>query len=600
MCIHDLFAAQAARTPDAVALVHGGAELTYRELDDRSGRIAAWLRGRGIGPESRVGVCLERTPELVAALLGVLRAGAAYVPLDPAYPRERLAFVARDSAAALVLTRESLLPVLPAEGVEGVCLDRIGEGGADDLPGAFPESAAYLIYTSGSTGTPKGVVIEHRAAAAFLRWAAGEFAREELAGVLASTSVCFDLSVFELFLPLAVGGTVVLAESALELPRLPARDRVTLVNTVPSAAAELARAGGLPAGVRVVNLAGEPLRRALADALYAAGVRDVLNLYGPSEDTTYSTWARVEPGDRREPSIGRPIAGTRAYVLDRAMELVPAGGAGELYLGGAGLARGYLDRPEQTAERFVPDPFPGEPGARLYRTGDLARWRADGELEFLGRLDHQVKVRGFRIEPGEVESALLAHPAVREALVVAREDAPGEARLVGYVGAGEGSVDPGALAAWLGERLPAHMVPSALVVLPTLPKTPNGKTDRSALPAPALPAAAGGHVAPRTETEAALALLWREVLETGPVGAEDHFFRLGGHSLLAARLGAAVWERFSVDLPLHRVLEAPTLTGMAALIDREREDALARMLEELDGLSDEEARLLLAAEGGAP
>ncbi|MEW5928294.1 MAG: amino acid adenylation domain-containing protein [Gemmatimonadota bacterium] len=593
--LHDGFVASAARAPDAVALVHGERSVTYAELDAASARVARGLRARGIGPESRVGVMLERTPELVAALLGVLRAGAAYVPLDPAYPRERIGFIVRDAALPLVVTQGSLAGGLAADGAELLLVEELPDG-AGELPecGAAAENAAYLIYTSGSTGTPKGVVIEHRGAAAFLEWARGEFAAEELAGVLASTSVCFDLSVFEIFFPLATGTTVVLAENALELPRLPARDRVTLVNTVPSAAAELARAGGIPAGVRSVNLAGEPLKGALAEALYAAGAGVVRNLYGPSEDTTYSTWTVVPRGSGREPTIGRPLANTRAYVLDAGLEPAPVGVPGELYLAGAGLARGYLGRPGLTAERFVPDPF-GCDGGRLYRTGDRTRRLPTGELEFLGRLDHQVKLRGFRIEPGEIEAALLRHPAVREAVVVVREDAGGP-RLVAYAGTGDATAGAEELRAHLAGLLPAHMVPAGFVVLAALPKTPNGKTDRAALPAPAS-APVAAWTAPRTETETELARIWAEALGVERVGVDDHFFRLGGHSLLATRVLAAVWESFGVEVPLHRVFDAPTLAGMAAVVDGEREAALAAMLVELEGITDEEARLLLATEG---
>ncbi len=594
--LHDAFAAAAARSPDAVALVHGERRVTYAELDAASARVARELRARGTGPECRVGVCLERTPELVAALLGVLRAGAAYVPLDPAYPRERICFILRNAAVPLVVTQRSLAGGLAADGVELLPVEALAaEPGGVPGSGAEPESAAYLIYTSGSTGTPKGVVVEHRSAVAFLEWARGEFTAEELSGVLASTSVCFDLSVFEIFVPLAAGGTVVLAENALELPRLPARDRVTLVNTVPSAAAELVRAGGIPASVRSVSLAGEPLKGALAEALYAAGVGTVRNLYGPSEDTTYSTWARVPRGSGREPTIGRPVANTRAYVLDGSLEPAPVGVPGELYLGGAGLARGYLGRPALTAERFVPDPFAAG-GGRLYRTGDRARWLTAGELEFLGRLDHQVKLRGFRIEPGEVEAALLRHPAVREAVVMVRDAAPGGPRLVAYVGTGDAAVAADELRGHLAALLPAHMVPADLVVLAALPRTPNGKTDRAALPEPAS-APAAAWTAPRTATEAELARIWAEALGVERIGVDDHFFRLGGHSLLATRVLAAVWESFGVEVPLHRVFDAPTLAGMAKVVDGERETELARMLAELDDMSDEEARLLLAAEG---
>jgi acyl-coenzyme A synthetase/AMP-(fatty) acid ligase/acyl carrier protein len=355
------------------------------------------------------------------------------------------------------------------------------------------------------------------------------------------------------------------------------------------------RAGGIPSTVRSVNLAGEPLGGALAEALHAAGVGTVRNLYGPSEDTTYSTWTVVPRGAGREPTIGRPVANTRAYVLDGSLEPAPVGVPGELYLAGAGLARGYLGRPGMTAERFVPDPFSAD-GGRLYRTGDRARWLPAGELEFLGRLDHQVKLRGFRIEPGEIEAALLRHPAVREAVVVVRDDAAGGPRLAAYAGAGDAAVSPDGLRAHLAGLLPAYMVPADLVVLAALPKTPNGKTDRAALPAPAA-APVAEWTAPRTETETELARIWAEALGVERVGVDDHFFRLGGHSLLATRVLGAVWESFGVEVPLHRVFDAPTLAGMAAVVDGEREAELARMLAELDEISDEEARLLLATEG---
>ncbi|HEU0077582.1 MAG TPA: amino acid adenylation domain-containing protein, partial [Longimicrobiaceae bacterium] len=427
LCIHELVEAQARRTPDAVALVAGEARVTFAELDREARRIARFLRSAGVGPEARVGIFLERSPAMVAALLGVLRAGGAYVPLDPAYPRERTAVTLADSAARVVLTQDSLAGVLPPEhGARVVRLDAdlpaADAAGEDDAPsGADPENAAYLIYTSGSTGTPKGVVIRHRSAVAMLAWAAETFSAEERAGLLASTSISFDISVFEIFFPLATGGTVVLARNVLQLPELAAAGTVTLVNTVPSAWAELLRVGGVPGSVRTVNLAGEPLPAALArDTLALGHVRRVVNLYGPSEDTTYSTWAEVGSGDAAPP-IGRPLHGTRFYVLDRALQPVPRGVRGELYLAGVGLARGYLDRPGLTAERWLPDPFGGARGGeRMYRTGDLAWLRRDGQLEYAGRADQQVKVRGFRIEPGEIEAVLLGHPAVREAVVVAR------------------------------------------------------------------------------------------------------------------------------------------------------------------------------------
>jgi amino acid adenylation domain-containing protein len=603
--IHSLFEAQAAKTPGSVALVAGTERLTYAELDARASRLARRLRALGIGPEVRVGVCLTRSPELVVALLGVLKAGGAYVPLDPAYPRERLAFMLSDSAAPVVLTETALLERLPQTAARRLCLDAGACEGAeisdveyvvDDVAAAPLSSSAlaYLIYTSGSTGRPKGVAIEHRNAVAMIDWAMRLFTPEQLAGVLASTSVCFDLSVFELFVPLACGGKVILSENALQLPELAAAEEVTLINTVPSAMRELVRLGGVPASVTTVNLAGEPLKGALVRQVYRQEtVREVYNLYGPSEDTTYSTFALMRR-DEATPLIGQPISNSRAYVLDERMRPAPVGVVGELYLGGAGVARGYLGRPALTGERFVPDPFSQEPGARLYRTGDLARRLSGGELDFLGRADHQVKVRGYRIELGEIEAALIAHGAVREAVVVVRGEAGADMRLIAYVTheadaaglhAGDGDSYDGtpdassdsdlgrALKRHLARRLPEYMVPAWVCVLKALPLTPNGKIDRKALPEPFATGEVGEaseYVAPRGEMEMRIAGIWCEVLGVGRVGACDNFFELGGHSLLAMRVASRVREALGVELPLRALFECPSVSALAATLDEKR------------------------------
>ena len=559
--LQELFRAQAARTPEAVALIGRGERLTYRELDARADRLARRLQG--IDPEALVGILSRRTPDMVAGMLGILAAGGAYLPLDPAYPAERLAFLLADSGARVVLAEAHGAAALPSSWEGTVILLEEPEdqpGKAPPLP-CPPDQLAYVIYTSGSTGVPKGVGISHGSAAARVAWGAAAYGPERLRGVLAATSICFDLSVFEIFVPLAAGGTVVLAADALELADLPAAAEVTLVNTVPSALAALLRSDGLPASVRTINLAGEPLRRELVSRAYGQpGVEEVWNLYGPSEDTTYSTGVLV-PRAGGEPSVGRPLPGDTVYVLDPRQRPIPAGVPGELWLGGAGLARGYLGRPHLTADRFRPDPFGGAPGGRLYRTGDLGRFQPDGAIELLGRLDHQVKVRGFRIEPGEIEAALARHPAVAEAVVAAR-GAGERAHLVAWVEVAGAA--PQELRAWLGERLPAHLVPGVWVLLDRLPRTPNGKIDRAALPAPE--AAAEGErepLAPRTLAEELIAGIWADLLGAGWIGVHDDFFALGGHSLLAVQVVARLRETLGVELPLAALFEAPTVAGLA-------------------------------------
>ncbi|HEY0640976.1 MAG TPA: amino acid adenylation domain-containing protein [Pseudonocardiaceae bacterium] len=570
--IHRLVTAQAARTPDATAVVATGrdgraAELTYAELDARSAALAAALRSAGAGPGAPVGICLPRTAGLVVAVLAALRAGAGYLPLDPAYPADRVHLVLDDSRAPLVITDRATAGLLDGSGATPLLLEDLPAWPVDvaDEPGVTLDDRAYVIYTSGSTGRPKGVEVPHRGVNALLRWAAATYQPHEPAGVLFATSVCFDISVFELFFPLAVGGTVIVAENVLELPELPARDRVTLVNTVPSAMAALLRAGSLPESVTVVNLAGEPLPRRLADRVYAEPrVRRLFNLYGPTEDTVYSTWCLVAPDDTAEPSIGVPLPGSTGHVLDEARRAVPDGAVGELYLAGEGLAIGYLGRPDLTAERFV-----AVGGTRMYRTGDLVRRLPDGRLEYHGRTDHQVKVRGFRVELGEIEAVLARLPGVQLAAAVARDDADGGGRhLAGFVQADPAVVTPAALREHLSAALPAYMVPSALAVLPELPLTPNGKVDRRALPEiERVRDDSTAFVAPRTELEEDLAGIWCEVLGVDRVGVHDVFLDLGGHSLLAAGTLSRVERRFGVRVGLAEFFAAPTIAALATRIN---------------------------------
>jgi amino acid adenylation domain-containing protein len=568
--LNRIFEEQVGRTPDAIAVARGSTRLSYAELNGRANRLARYLRGRGVASETRVAVCLERSAELLVAILGVLKAGGAYVPLDPAYPPNRSQFMIQDAGARLLLTQESLRDRAEGLGVPLVSLD--GEPGAfaaeegtnlDD--GAAPGNLAYVIYTSGSTGRPKGVAIEHRSAAALVRWAASVYSPRELSGVLASTSVCFDLSIFEMFVPLSQGGTVVVAENLLELPRLAGREDVTLVNTVPSVMTELLHSSSLPPSVITVNLAGEPLSTRLVDRLYEQpGLEKVYDLYGPSETTTYSTFTLRRAGEPA--TIGRPIANTRAYVLDRRRQPVPIGVVGELFLGGDGLARGYLDRPELTAERFVSSPF--SPGERLYATGDLTRWRADGRLEYFGRADQQVKLRGFRIELGEIAACLGGHASVKDVAVVVRQDGQEERRLVAYVVSdAERTSLVDELRVRMRATLPEYMVPSAFVFLEALPLSQNGKVDKGALPAPT-PATerTRARVPPDGPVQEAVAAVWKDVLGLESVDVHDNFFDLGGHSMLAARLLGRLHDTFAVDVPLRSLFQQPTVAGLADVI----------------------------------
>jgi amino acid adenylation domain-containing protein len=543
----ELFAAQVSRTPDAVAVRDPRRELTYRQLDERSNQLAHYLRDHAVGAGDVVGIRLGRSVDLAVAMLGINKVAAAYVPLDPAYPADRTDYMVRDSSARLVVT-EAVLNDLDGRPVSAVDGERIR-----------PDHPAYVLYTSGSTGRPKGVLLAHRNAVPMVRWAQRVFSPADLSRVLASTSVCFDVSVFEFFAPLCAGGTVVVVDNALSL--LADAPDVTMVSAVPSAAKALVEAGALPPSVRVVGLGGEAVTGTLVDDLYATGhVRAVVNLYGPTEDTTYSTHALLAPGER-PPPIGALLPQERGYVLDRALRRVPVGAVGELYLAGQKLSWGYVNHAGMTAARYVADPFAPVPGERMYRTGDLARYRADGSLLYLGRRDFQVKVRGQRIELGEIETTLQRHPDVREAVVALHTD-----RLVGYVVARRpAGLDLDDVRAYLRRTLPVVMVPSSLMVLTELPHTPNGKVDRLALPAPEDPAATGTEP-PQGPDEALVAEVWRQVLDLDTVGREDDFFDLGGDSLLAGQVLSQLRTRAGASLPLRLVFENSRLADLAAAL----------------------------------
>ncbi|WP_308441813.1 non-ribosomal peptide synthetase [Microbispora siamensis] len=553
--VHEAIETRCRRVPDRVAVVAGTSRLTYAELDRRADGVAHALAARGIGRGQLVGVCLARDEWLVPALVGVWKAGAAYVPLDPAYPAERLTFMAEDSAVAAVLTSAGLRGVVVRTRAETVLVDDVVPGAAAPRVAGDPSDAAYVIYTSGSTGTPKGVVVEHRNTLNLLRWEASAYSAEELSGMLAGSSVCFDASITQLFVPLVAGGTVILADTLLSLPTLPARDEVTTVNGVPSALSVLLREP-LPSGVRTVLSGGEPLTGALVRRIYAnPGVRRVLNLYGPTECTTACAAFEVGRDYEGDPPLGEPMAGAVLTVRDEGGNPVPDGELGELWIGGPGVARGYLGR-ESSAFRTDPD------GSRVYRTGDLVR-RVNGELRYAGRTDDQVKIRGYRVELGEVEAALGRHPAVRRAVVLAATGDDGIAYLAGHVAAS--GVSERDLRDWLRARLPDHLVPTRIGVAEELPLAPTGKVDRAALPRlGAVRPAGAALVAPRTDDERLVAEVIAGVLGLPEVGVHDRFTDLGGHSLAAARVVTELSRRLGHTVPLAAFLTDPTAAGMAA------------------------------------
>lgn len=576
-CIHQLFEEQVEKTPDAVAVVFESQQLTYRQLNQRSNQLAHYLQKCGVSPEVPVGICVHRSIEMIVGLLGILKAGGAYVPLDPAYPQERLVFMLENAQAAFLLTQQNLLEKLGSYGTQVILLEdwsEVQQQVHNPCSCVTANNLAYVIYTSGSTGKPKGVAIEHQSTVALIDWAKTLFSSADLAGVLAATSICFDLSVFEIFVTLSYGGTVIIAENALSLQALGAAERVTLINTVPSAIATLLKDQAIPTSVRTINLAGESLPNNLVQQLYQLDhVQRVFNLYGPSEDTTYSTYALIAPNHQEIITIGRPINNTQAYVLDRFLQPVPIGIAGELHISGAGLARGYLHQPELTSKKFIVNPFDNSNYHRLYKTGDLVRYLGDGKIEFLGRIDHQVKIRGFRIELGEIEATLRQCPLVREAVVVTREDVVGDQRLVAYIVAIDPNLSHTELRSFLKQHLPEYMLPSAFVLMDTLPLTSNGKVNRQALPAPeqTRPDLEETFVAPRTPAEEILAEIWANILGLEKVGIHDNFFERGGHSLLIVQLFARLRTAFQVDLPFQTLFDAPTVATFAERLETARQ-----------------------------
>ncbi|MDZ7959081.1 MAG: amino acid adenylation domain-containing protein [Aulosira sp. DedQUE10] len=576
VCIHQLFEAQVEQTPNAVAVVFEDEQLTYRELNQRANQLANYLQNLGVGAEVLVGICVERSLEMIVALLGILKAGGAYVPLDPAYPQERLGYMLADSQLAVLLTQKSLLANLPSHNAQVVCLDeeweRISQQNTSNLTHKLtPENLAYLIYTSGSTGKPKGVQISHGAVINFLTAMRQKPGLTQQDILLSVTTLSFDIAALEIYLPLIVGAQTIIvsrqvASDGIELAKLLTASGATVMQATPATWRMLLAAGWRGNQQLKILCGGEALDYTLAQQLQQRG-KEVWNLYGPTETTI---WSAVYPV-KNNVAIAHPIANTQFYILDASNQLVPMGVAGELHIGGAGLARGYLHQPELTAQKFISNPFNLDSASRLYKTGDLVRYRADGTIEFLGRIDNQVKLRGFRIELGEIEAVLNQHPSVQISMVVVREDEPGNQRLIAYIVPQPAqTLAIAEIRHLLAEKVPNYMLPAAFVTLDKLPLTPNGKIDRRALPTPDTTRTnlEVVFVAPRNTIEEAIAKIWQQVLGAAQVGVNDNFFELGGHSLLATQVISRLRKTLAIDLPLRALFAYPTVAELATTIQK--------------------------------
>jgi amino acid adenylation domain-containing protein len=579
-CVHHLFEDQVELTPDAVALVFEDRQLTYRQLNGRANQVAHYLRKLGVGPETRVGIYMERSLEMMVGMLGILKAGGAYVPLDPEYPDDRVAYMMEDTRVPVVLTQRHLEDRLPANQSKVLCLDSawdiIAKEKAEGLmSGVRPENVAYVIYTSGSTGKPKGVMNEHRGIVNRLIWMQDEYRLTDVDRILQKTPFSFDVSVWEFFWGLLFGARLVMAQpgghrDSAYLVDTILREGITTLHFVPSMLQAFLEDERVEKcrGLKRVMCSGEALPYALQRKFFnKLGTVELHNLYGPTEaavDVTY--WRCQQDSDLPVVPIGRPVANTQMYILNKWMRPMPIGVPGELHIGGVQVARGYLNRPELTAEKFVPDPFSSQTGARLYKTGDLCRYLPDGSIEYLGRIDNQVKIHGFRIELGEIETLLEQQPVVGQAVVMAREDVPGDKQLVAYiVPDGVQSVSVSALRKGLKEKLPEYMVPNAFVMIEKFPLSPNGKIDRRSLPSPAglRPELESAFVPPRTEIERTITAIWQGVLQLEKIGVNDNFFDLGGHSLRMAQVHSRLREKLQRDLSMLEMFKYPTITSLA-------------------------------------
>ena len=608
MFVHQLFEVQVRRTPDAVAVVFEDEQLTYGELDCRANQLAHHLRALGVGPDVCVGICMERSPELVVAILGILKAGGACVPLDPAYPLERLTFMLEDIQAPVILTQERLLTLLSGYRTQAVCLDRGWERIAQEstellVSHVTSDNLAFVFYTSGSTGRPKAVLRPHARRGIQRSWEQETYRLTEDDRHLLKSPIGFTLLSMEVFWPLLSGAQVIIARPGGEqdtayLVKLMAKYGITIISLVPSLLRVLLEEPGLKncGCLRHVICFGEPLPTKLQERFFTRLTAELSVFYGTTEAPSATFWHCKRDDTQRVVGIGRRLPRKQIYVLDPYLQPVPIGVLGELHIGGR-LALGYLNRPELTAEKFISNPFGREPGARLYKTGDFARYLPDGNLEFLGRADQQVKIRGVRVELGEVEAVLVQHPTLQEAVVLAWEDESGDTRLAAYVVADQHPLPSiRELRTFVQQRLPHYMVPSAFVLLDALPLTPHGKLDRHALPAPDhdKPDQGKTFVAPRTQVEEEVARIWAEVLELPQVGIYDNFFELGGHSLKATQIMSRLRATLQVELPLRTIFEEPTVEGLAEVLTWRQIEAaapedVARLVAELEALSNETA-----------
>ncbi len=614
-CIHELFQRIAARTPESTALTFGDTRISYSRLNRWSNRIAHYLRGRGVGPEVPVGICMERSPLLVAAVLGVLKAGGLYLPLDPGYPARRLKYIIEDAGAGLILAGDDGGESLPRDSVEIITV----QPGSEPFPEErddeqenlnIPDNLAYLMYTSGSTGRPRGVQVTHRNVVRLVK-GAGYASMEEVDTFLMFAPLSFDASTFEIWAPLLNGaGLVIMPAGMVSIEKLGAAIREYGVTVLWLTAGlfhqVVERAAGYLSGVKQLITGGDVLSVSKVKRFLRLNDNcELVNGYGPTESTTFATCYRMNSPAQvgNSVSIGKPIDNTTVYLLDRNYQPVPVGVPGEIYIGGDGVARGYRGDSSLTPERFIPDPF-GRDGARLFRSGDLARYLPDGNIEFLGREDYQVKIRGFRIELGEIERIMSEHPGVSGIIAVAREDDRGEKQLTAYI-LPDNEREPGVdeLRRWAGENLPDFMVPSSWVMMESFPLTPRGKVDRNSLPPPGKerPEMEEDYVVPDSPAEKKLALIWREILDVERIGIRDNFFDLGGNSLLATQLVSRIREEFQIELELKKLFQDPTISGLAAVMEEgekkeSEEDKIARTLEKMEDISDREAEEMIRDE----